>query len=298
MNHLAQKIEDKLMALSPSDGVSDVLIKKSYLAVKRVNYLRQFRWPQRQLLKETRGMRDTKKEKNAFVFAGGPSLRKLDFSKIQSLQHRGFDVIGVNSFISKIKNTLDLKLDYAVFSDPVHFGLRTELPERLKAQFEGDVVQANKDGVKAFIPLRYASHSQFERFACFDDFGNIYSDNVEDITRPLGYYGMTAYRALSVALYLGYDKIYFCGIDNDYFKQIKADKENIAYFEDEHFYKEKRTRRKLSEGSVYNTVDQFLYNCALTFFFLNKFPENRLVNLDPDSLVTQFSKEHGLDVYL
>jgi hypothetical protein len=44
-------------------------------------------------------------------------------------------------------------------------------------------------------------------------------------------------------------------------------------------------------------VSALLMDYALHFSQLHRFPADRIVNLDPDSLIDAFPKVHDLDVY-
>ena len=109
---------------------------------------------------------------------------------------------------------------------------------------------------------------------------------------------MTAYKALSIACYMGYEKIYVCGFDNSYFKSIFVDKDNNVYYNDEHYYSPRRPidlKYKVSHEG--RSVGELLYTHHFLFKQLEKYRGFPIINLDEESLVDAFKKHHDLDVY-
>jgi hypothetical protein len=105
---------------------------------------------------------------------------------------------------------------------------------------------------------------------------------------------MTAYKALAISLYLGYERIYICGFDNDYFKNLESNIKNEIFYTDKHFFDSGIKTNALGHAS---SIGDYLYKDHFLFNHLSKFPSSRLYNLDMNSLHTQFNKEHDLDVY-
>jgi hypothetical protein len=110
------------------------------------------------------------------------------------------------------------------------------------------------------------------------------------------------YKALAIAVYLGYSRIYLCGLDNSYVKTFFVDADNRIYRKDEHFdsdiYQIDGQRDYcLADRYGVGGVSALLMDYALHFSQLHRFPADRIVNLDPDSLIDAFPKVHDLDVY-
>ena len=121
---------------------------------------------------------------------------------------------------------------------------------------------------------------------------------------------MTAYKALAIACYLGYSRIYVCGFDNDYFKSITASDSNELYYTDNHFYHTQKdginedggdstgeSPYKVNKEIEGNSTGELLYLHHFLFKHLEKFNKYEIYNLDKNSLVDAFSKHHNLDIY-
>ena len=93
---------------------------------------------------------------------------------------------------------------------------------------------------KLFVPLGFkkklSKKLKNTKIIEFADIQNIYSNNTKNPLLPYGYYTLSVYKALSVCLWLGYKKIYICGIDNNWFKSLYSNKQNELYTIDNHFY--------------------------------------------------------------
>ena len=138
--------------------------------------------------------------------------------------------------------------DFYVLSDPVYFGLDQELhTEETLKEIKIDLELIEKNNVTLFIPLKFKNKLNIKTNVYY--FNDIelrrFNKNIIDITRPRNYLTMTAYKALSVACYLGFKKIYIAGFDNDYFKAIKVDKENRIYYKEEHYIEQWSSGKRL-----------------------------------------------------
>tara|TARA_B110000259_G_scaffold79434_1_gene93036 strand:+ start:6242 stop:7159 length:918 start_codon:yes stop_codon:yes gene_type:complete len=251
--------------------------------------------------KDTKALKDSFKNKNAFVLANGPSLKKIDLEKIKQRQKEfKSKVICVNSFIGKLNSKLIP--DFYVLSDPVYFGLDQELhTEETLKEIKIDLELIEKNNITLFIPLKFKNKLNIKTNVYY--FNDIelrrFNKNIIDITRPRGYLSMTAYKALSVACYLGFKKIYIAGFDNDYFKTIEVDKENRIYYKEEHYIEQGSSGKHLfssSEGLKQNqntqseNLGKLLLSLSYLFSDLDKFPKN-IINLNEESLIDSFKKE-------
>jgi hypothetical protein len=263
--------------------------------------------PNRRVLARTRALAGSKRGKQTFVFATGPSVAKLDATKIAKLRATGFDAFGINFFLGTPFGKVVQPTHYVV-SDPAQWSAainERELAhlddaerERQRASFRDACRQTWHELELAkpalFVPVHQLAATPYEQAFGFCDAVDLFSNNVRDITRPLGYRPWTAYKALSIACYLGYDRIYLCGVDNDSFKSLTVDRNNVKRSRYRHFYD--------SDGEWQDFVGtdplwEDLYYTALTFRGLDNFSPYPIVNLDPDSLVDAFPKQHDLDVY-
>jgi hypothetical protein len=261
----------------------------------------------RRKLALTRGLRGSRRDRRVFVFALGPSMRRLDPRKIARLQeHDGFDVLSLNAYVTTEFGRI-APPDVYLLSDPASWtgavsdaALRHLDPARraeVKASFEANVRQT-WDGLRRtnpllFVPVEHHPVPGYANAFPFCGVQNLFSSNVEDVTRPLGIRPFTAYRALALACFLGYREIYFCGIDNDTFRSISADPDNVLWSRYEHFYDDPAAVQPRPSRGLYRG----LYYTALAFGCLDAFAGRPIVNLDPTGLVDAFPKKHGLDVY-
>jgi hypothetical protein len=146
-----------------------------------------------------------------------------------------------------------------------------------------------------YVPMEhYNNLSDYNKCFGFCDIEDQTSNNTADITKPRGYWPLTAYKALSIAIFMGYEKLYICGYDNDYFLKLIADEDNNFSFLDEHFFDAGKKLAGTMDGAC---VGEYLYSSHFSFIHLGKFAAKKIINLDKSSLVTYFTKRHDLDVY-
>ncbi|WP_162197487.1 hypothetical protein [Methanosarcina sp. 2.H.A.1B.4] len=263
--------------------------------VLSVGYYILYIMPQREDLKRTKGLKNTKKGRNCFVFANGPSIKLIDVDKIKKYQKSGFDVICINSYMSSEMAKM-LVPDYYVLSDPISFGLpgEIEVAEEVVNTHKAQIDRLNELNIPVFIPAQFHNLNLFKHSYIFNDFENRFTNNINP-SKPRGYRTWTSYKALAIACHLGYDSIYICGLDNDYFKMLEVDENNIVYYEDKHYY-DKGTKRKLTNDS--KGIGDMLWSASLSFKQLYLFKEFDIRNLNKYGLVDAFSKKHDLDVYV
>ena len=203
--------------------------------VLSVGYYILYILPQRDELKRTKELKNTKKGKKCFVFANGPSMNLLDVKKIEKYQKLGLDVICMNSYIIS-KMAEKVVPNYYVLSDPLSFCVKKEeIPDDLLEIQKKQIKILNDLKIPVFIPAEYSIFNLFNNYYIFYNFGNRFKLYV-DPTKPRGYPTTTAHKALTIACYLGYDEIYICGFDHDFFKNLTVDENNNTYFLTNHYY--------------------------------------------------------------
>lgn len=251
-------------------------------------------------------LKNSKKGASAFVFANGPSLKKLNAEKVNKYLLHGFDLFAINSYITTKFAQIAPPTHY-ILSDPAHFGKADYLMPQQILQIRKDMNRILAMKIPLFCPLGLSNFVYHDLYA-FNDSENLFTSNFSDVTKPRGYPTMTAYKALSIACYMGYDKIYICGIDNDYFKSLIVDENNELYYTDNHFFDNNENRINESnsiEGPLYkvnkklesDSIGHLLYVHHFLFKQLEKFNKYEIINLDKNSLVDVFSKHHNLDIY-
>jgi hypothetical protein len=245
--------------------------------------------------RQLRRLKGSAKGRNAFVFANGPSVDGLDPYKVRRI---GYDIFAVNGYLWSEFSKIAAPTHY-VLSDPACFYApdnkrRTDKQIEISKRYTALIKEIETLGATLFVPMRFIHLLRIRNLFGFCDVENEFSSNVVNVERPRGYMTMTAYKALAISLYLGYEKVFICGMDNDYFKQLEADADNRLYYNDRHFFGE---GKKTSTGVDGDTVGEFLYTHHFLFSNFAKFPKERIVNLHKHSLNTYFTKEHALDVY-
>ncbi|WP_431475314.1 MULTISPECIES: 6-hydroxymethylpterin diphosphokinase MptE-like protein [Marinobacter] len=235
----------------------------------------------------------SKKDK-AFVFANGPSLSDIDFRKVKEYQASSYDVITINSFSSKAIDVHGIVPDFCVFGDPYHF----HDDDIINDQASDDIEMVNKHGIPAFVPMHLFSRSRFLNSIPFCSVSNPYSKNVSNCFRPLGYYPTTAFYALSIAIFLGYEEVRICGFDNSYFLNFTVDKNGNKYFVDKHFYDRYPKKRHIDSFLFPKTSHVFL-NFSRHFRYLEKISDGfpGIKNVAKVTYTDAFPIDFSLDIY-
>lgn len=254
------------------------------------------------LLFRNSSLKGAKSGINAIVLANGPSLKTIDPNKIQALkQSKQFDVFAVNSYVSSEFGKTAIPNMY-VLSDPAHFGYGTaDGNKKREAECLQDVKRLGQiENLTLFVPFSLKNRIETTaRVIPFCDRELLLFKNFSDIRFPRSYCSMTAYKALQIASYLGYDSIHLAGFDNDYFKTIENDNKNQLWEVDKHFYEIGGTRRKVCRPAYHcDNLAEYLISNAMLFSDLYGFKNSRIKNLISESLIDAFPKDTSLDVYL
>lgn len=234
--------------------------------------------------------------RECFVFANGPSVKKLDPDKVAaySKQHDA-DIFCVNHYVSS-EHAARTMVDFWVLSDPKILEVANETAEKARQDARRTirkgifVPEGTSDEVRGLLSGPCISFNDTET-SC------IFSKSI-DPTYPRSYLSMSAYKALALAVYGGYKTIYVCGFDNTYIRNLGCDKENRIYRKDEHFdataYPRDHQKRLLKHRKV---SDELISNSRL-FSDLFRFSRCNVINLDVESLTDAFRKEDHHDFYL
>ena len=270
----------------------------SYYFYIKIRLVAEFFWftiPNYSKINNLKKIKNTKKNKKAFVFANGPSISKLDPFKIKSYQESGFDVFAGNSYINSSFGNIVIP-NFYIFSDNVHFEKKTV--SKSNDKYKKDVIKVIDLRIPIFIPHRSCKGLTWPNILVFNDSFDIFSNNVVDMTKPKGYVSLTLYKALSAACYMGYETIYISGFDNDYFKKFEVDEDNNFFVPDEHFYSKENKESVRRKEEFHKSIGEALIITSMTFTGLEKFKRFPIINLDKTGLVDSFSKKHDLDVYI
>lgn len=249
----------------------------------------------KEYLKKLKSIKNSKKGKCAFVLANGPSLSELSLEKVLKLQESGYDVFAVNSFISKQNILIP---NYYVLSDPLYFKNLEELRDDLKIRLGRDLSLLNSKNVMCFVPFEFDVSSALNNYCYFNDAECLMFKNYSDPSKPRSFSSMTAYKALMISVYMGYEKIFISGFDNNYFLGLENDEHNKVTINEYHFYKKDIAliKHKITDMG-FNKIYEVLLDGYWLFYFLDKFKKFNIINLDKEGLSDSFSKNHDLDVY-
>jgi hypothetical protein len=234
----------------------------------------------------TRALRNSKVNSQALLLGNGPSLMNLNSEMISADSP---DIWVVNDFY-KVKQAASLKVTHYVLSDRAYF---SGLPDRINSKLEPVLNYAEANNATLVLPhwaknLNFSQISNLEIFYFDDRELSAWSSNTSPV-KPRGYIGLTLYKALGFALYLGYRKVFILGMDNSEFKNYSSDEANRILLLGNHSYKDESTPTDLSDhyldgmASVFSSVSH-------VFGDLSKF-KGPIVNLDGQSLTTRFPKE-------
>lgn len=274
--------------LNETRNIRDIVAYRAAMQAARLGYALTFR----KELKRTRTYIEdlrreiSKEDKSAFVFANGPSLSDIDLKKIAGLCEGRHDLIAVNSFLSKSARIARPR--FAVFCDNVHFSGKDD-------QYSRDMETCIDLDITRFVPAKYIQGDPNSFGYC--SICNIDSPNTSDLTRPAGYYGVTAFFAISLAKMLGYERIHLCGFDNSYFKDFEVDEGGNMHIHHRHYYDDRMTETKVP--CLYDRTSNFFFDAYRHFNFLEKIcgSDPRIVNIARKSYVSTIPRFFGLDVY-
>jgi len=290
----------KIYGMYPFYSFHKSLIK--ILFIRTIDFLikiiyYKFSYENRKIFNQTKKYKNTFKDFNVFVFGGGSSLNKIDLRKIKRYQkEKNYKVFCVSSYI--ISDAAGIVMpDFYLLSDPAFFGETSKVSKERLKEIEETIKKINDNNIICFVPLQFKNRNKINNVVYFNDFEYRWSKNVTDITKPRSYLSLTAYKAIAVACYLGFEKIYICGIDCDYFKYIEVNEKNEIYYLNPHFFNQSDSCLLKVTKDWANNLGELLYKLSFLFLDFYKFPKDKIINLDKTGLIDAFTKEHNLDVY-
>ena len=98
---------------------------------------------------------------------------------------------------------------------------------------------------------------------------------------------MTLYKALSIALWMDFDKVFVLGMDNTYPHDVFVDEDNRLWQVLVHGFGEST---RVDRTAEYGRIANYLFEQTQLFADLYQFPSERVVNLDFLSLTDAFPK--------
>lgn len=244
----------------------------------------------RKALRPLRHLVNSRTADAALIIGNGPSSNLLNWPCVLNAQDQGLAVFAINFY--PISQQFDVcRPDFLVLSDPqmkpdaLSDCRNTDLWLIIKMHSQIDIIVP----VSWYKILR-KQKDIFNKIYYFDDIG------MEGWTRNIspmharGYLALTAYKAMAVALYMGFRETNIIGIDNSMFQTISVDSDNKLTQEPNHFFAQGGKTSDLTKFYPKGISDYF-YDVSLCFYFLRHcFVSQSIINLDPTSLVDVFPK--------
>lgn len=132
----------------------------------------------------------------------------------------------------------------------------------------------------------------------YNNSSNYYGLYHQNILYPPPLAARTGIYSLWIASFLGYDKIYFLGLDNTLFRLFSVDHMNRLLYGDTHFYSDGGVPGQSSKKS---TVAEKLFSYSALFGSMEKIrfgSKAKIYNLDPNGYVDAFEKLSTLNCRL
>ena len=295
INELPMDTDTELNPFRNKDNslIESLRVFTAYILIslpKYLYYIYKFRKHLIRLMK----MKNTFNGERLILLGGGESLDELTQEKVDKLKDNGYHFMTLNHYIKYIN--LSLTSNHIVLSDP----------NSIKRVIE-DSVDSMSENTKIYIPCSKNINKLLKNNSnllskCNPRNLHFFIDNEIRINRmpispvlPRNYTSMTAYKALSLALHLGYSKIYILGIDNTYLRDTYVNQNNdiLAYVSRSKTSSVKEYTYKAMKTS-FNSISEWILDIHRLFSDLNLFYDkrnpNRIINLDPYSLVDSFPK--------
>lgn len=231
-------------------------------------------------------LKDSQIGKVVLILGNGPSLNRLDPVKVNSDSP---DVWVLNDFY-KVDIARKLKISHYTLSDKAHL---EDINLGGNFRFDSILEYVINQSSKLVVPHWAEEHLleigfPSEKILLFNDRDlsawtrNIFPD------KPRGYLGLTLYKSLAYALYLGYSEINILGMDNSEFLGLKSNLSNSILLFGNHAYATSDSAHDLSHRFMDGFAGAFTMY-SHTFGDLAKFT-GPIINLDKHSLTTQFKK--------
>lgn len=236
-------------------------------------------------LAKLRHLKNQNLQRQALVLGNGPSLVKLSFTKISSLQKRYLDVFVVNYF-PLFQNIGGFKPNFLVLSDTGT--IPSNSSEKTKKLWEWI---RNNPSVTLCVP--YYWRKEVEQFT-----SNTIYFNDSDLTGvfrninplfPRSYASLTAYKAMSISIFLGYQKTYILGIDNSNYRNVVFTPNNQVLQQSFHFEEDYGQTTNFTQTLGFNAAKYFL-DLAEILDDLELFKGYNILNLDTESVIDTFEK--------
>lgn len=241
-------------------------------------------------------LKSAKAGRRALVLGNGPSLGYLSSEQLRRFQHGGGEFFSVNFWTTT--HLGGVAPDYQVISDGAtlaapesRFGSRLSDELRRKNALLAAFLREN-ERVKIACPLARVRElvEQFgsDRIIGFVDHEMRALTSNIDPRFPRGYASLTLFKALALAIFLGYEEICVLGMDNTFPRDTFCDFDNRIYRLERHAGAKDTI---FDQSAVYPTMDVWAQDMLDLFSDLHRcFKGSPVLNLDPYSLTDAFRK--------
>ena len=238
-------------------------------------------------LKKIRG---TKKTSDALIIGNGPSLDLIPIEAILDFQNNGGEIFVLNFYQRRV-DLLKIIPDYYFSADPNTIE-STEFKEILNSvgRLKNCSVYTSSKLIKNYE--RLFPNNSVHAFCGLEIRRNLFTKNKSiRPDRPHSFSSMTAFHAISLAVWLKYKNIYIIGIDNTYAQSVYCDSENRIVEVLKHA---STPDRLIDRSEEYASIFDFYYENIRLFKDLSYFKDKNILNLDPNSLVDAFKKPNSI----
>ncbi len=251
----------------------------------------------RKALSSLKKLRGSRRGQRALVLGNGPSINKLDTEKAQALRVSGLEIIVVNWFpLSKLER--ELTPDILVLSDPL---MTPDKRHDHRVEELWEYIRCHQN-LRIAVPTTWSKHLKMvgietSRVIYFNDLPLEGFGKGTDPTKARHYLSMTAYKAVAIAIYLGYKEIGVLGVDNTMFFGLSVGDDNQLVLADHHFYSKQREDQNMS-AFYPNGVADYFYDLSNCFLDLRRYfgASTNVFHLDKESIVDAFIKSDCLGV--
>ena len=270
------------MPVAPYFGKSPiVLLYLNFLEIINYHFLNKV---EKEAIAKTKNLKNSKSGQTALILGNGPSLRTIIPEKVNEDSP---DIFAVNDFYKNTRLT-QLKVTFYVISDPIYFSATvSNKPNEKLNEILKFVSTTNSKLVLPQWASKFMQNSN--QIIYFDDRDLSSWSSSTSPVRPRGYISLTLYKALALAIYLGYGEIYVLGMDNTEYLNFTSDSDNSILNSSNHSYATGNEKSIDFSELFSDGLPGAFAMYAQTFGDLRKFKGN-IFNLDQHSLTTQFPK--------
>ena len=285
------KVKNRKIFFQNTDSVTILILHKIFIFLSTsLRYLLELLMGGKYLI-WTFFVKKIKNKNYCIIFGNGPSLDSLKIKELKKIS-LFFDIFVINNFI---QNKIFKKIipNFFVSSDPVIFKKNNIWSKKAENRLESYL--KNNSNIRIFTPV-----SQCKRFISIFGINKVYgfidsearvlSDNTLPIF-PRGYISSTAMKAICIANWIGYKKIFLLGVDNTYARNFFLNKNNDILTLESY---SKMQDYVYDQSSYYTCLSKAMldqYELYKDYKKINK--KNNIYNLDQYSL-TGYDKTYDI----